>query len=141
MKYTRKPFIVSDDGLYIKALNGFPGALLKHLCANLSDLQIVGLLRARNDRRARFVNIIVFGDPKTQTLRIFSTLTDGSIAKVPSGSRTVGFAIERIFIPRNMHKTIAQLNEIEWHAFWNAYQQRLHYNKLGTWLIRGMPND
>lgn len=136
MNYTKKIFMVSDDGFYIHALNGFPGALLKHIQAKLSDEQLLKLIGNVKGSRVEFVNVIVFVDPKSRLVKTFSTVTKGRIASKPSGSRKAGLGIERIFIPEGLTKPIAQLNEVAWKAFWVNYEKRLHYSKLGSWLQR-----
>lgn len=136
MNHTKKMFIVSDDGFYIHALSGFPGALLKHIRAKLSDRQLLKLIENVKDRKAEFVNVIVFVDPKSRLVRAFSTVTKGRMASKPSGFRRVGLGIERIFIPDGLTKPIAQLDEKSWEAFWTRYEKNLHYSKLGSWLQR-----
>jgi len=134
MEIIKQPFIVSDDGFYINALGGFPGALLKHIKAKISDEKLIKLLKGEKDRTAEFVNVIVFGDPKLKSFKIFTTVTKGHITKAPKGNRKIGWSIEKIFIPEDQNKTTAQLTEKEWIIYWKKYKENLHYNKLGLWL-------
>lgn len=134
MDSSKHLFIVSDDGFFITALGGFPGALLKHVIKNLNNEQFIKLMKGEKNRNATFVNVIVFGNPKSRTFKVFQTMTKGRISDMPKGSRAIGWGIERIFIPNGSDKTLALMNEREWQIFWEGYEKNLHYNKLGLWL-------
>ncbi|MDE1870413.1 MAG: hypothetical protein KGH71_05555 [Candidatus Micrarchaeota archaeon] len=128
----RRPFIVSDDGFYINGLEGFPGALLKYVIPKIGDNKLLRLVD--HERGASFVNVIVFGDPRKKSFKIFSTTTKGKLAIKATGSRKIGWAIERIFIPKGSSKSIAQFSDSEWNTFWKRYIKNLHYTKLGQWI-------
>lgn len=135
-KKIRQKFIVDDSGIYIKALKNFPGALLKNVNRSLGDEGLLRLMAEEKNREATFVNVLVFYNPKTKERKIFRTIIHGSIARKAVGSRKTGWAIERIFIPKNSKKTIAQFNEKEWDEFWNWFKSQLHYNKFGKWFTK-----
>lgn len=109
MAGARKPFIVSDDGFYIDALQGFPGALLKHAMAKLGDVRLLRLVDGERNRNSSFVNVIVFGDPRSKSFKVFSTVTKGRLAKKAMGTRKIGWSIERIFVPSGSTKTLHNL--------------------------------
>lgn len=131
---TDRKFIIDDSGLYIKALNGFPGALLKTVHKTLGDEKLIKLMENEKNRNALFVNVLAFGDPKTRKLRTFLTEYPGMIARRAEGSRNIGWAIDRIFIPEYSNKTLAQLDDEEWKVFWKKFKNRLHYEKFGRWM-------
>jgi XTP/dITP diphosphohydrolase len=132
-KKIKQKFIVDDSGIYIKALKKFPGALLKNVNKSLGDEGLLKLMSKEKDRGATFVNVLVFYDSKTKEKKVFRTVIYGRIARKAVGNRKTGWAIERIFIPKNSTKTIAQFNEKEWNEFWKWFKSRLHYNKFGKW--------
>ncbi len=134
IQITNKKFIIDDSGLYIRALNKFPGALLKTVYKSLGDDRLVRLMENEKDRRATFVNALAYGDPKTKKLKIFLTEINGEIAAKPRGSRQLGWAVERIFVPNGYDKTLAQLNGGEWEIFWGEFKSKMHYAKLGRWI-------
>jgi len=138
MRDARRPFIVSDDGFYIEGLDGFPGALLKYVIPKIGDEKLLRLIG--RERGASFVNVIVFGDPRKKFFKVFSTTTKGKLAVKATGSRKIGWAIERIFIPKGSSKCIAQFNDSEWNIFWKKYLRNLHYTKLGKWIKNRMQN-
>ncbi len=131
-------FIVSDDGLYIKSLGGFPGALLKPCMNALGDAKLALLVGKGMERGAEFVNCIVFYDSGRRRFTAFSTVTRGRIARKPKGTRETGWSIERIFMPEGYGKTIAEFDEAEWRPFWEEMKARLPYAKLGKRLSAGM---
>lgn len=128
-----KKFIVDDSGMYIDALNGFPGALLKPVNKVMGAERMLMLLGKKDNRSATFANILAFGDPETKEIKTFSTDCRGRLSETPEGSRPVGWAIERIFIPDGFDKTIAQLDDKEWNVFWEGFKDIMHYNKFGKW--------
>jgi XTP/dITP diphosphohydrolase len=134
------PFLVDDSGFYIRSLHGFPGALLKLTYAAIGDVGLLRLCKGRNPE-ATFVNTLAFSMPESKQIRIFSTVIDGTLSKSAKGSRKVGWAIERIFIPSGHAKTIAQMDNTEWLSFWNSFSKASHYAQLGKWLVRNKGNS
>ena len=130
---SNKPFIIDDSGLYISTLNNFPGALLKTVYKAVGDEGLTRLLNGIKDRSALFINVLVFGDPATKEVKTFLTECHGRMAERASGSRKIGWAIERLFIPDGHSKPLAQFDDREWETFWVAFKENLHYNKFGKW--------
>jgi XTP/dITP diphosphohydrolase len=137
MEVFEEKFIVDDSGLYIDALNRFPGSFLKVISKALGDEGVLKLLGEEKNRKAMFVNVLIFGDPKTNSIAIFKTECSGEIAYFARGRRKVGWAIERIFIPDGFNDTLANLSNEDWEAFWNRFKKSLHYEKFGNWAKHG----
>jgi XTP/dITP diphosphohydrolase len=139
LKVMSKSFIIDDSGIYINALNKFPGALLKEVNKLLGEGAIIKLMSGKKNRSAEFINSLIFCNPKTKQIEIFHTIIKGTISYKPLGTRKLGWAIERIFIPKGKKKTIAQFDEKEWQEFWEWFKLNLHYNKFGKWVTKQYP--
>ncbi len=136
MRRIRGRFIVDDSGFQIAALKGFPGALTKDIHGLLGDECFMRLMRGVRNRRAMYVNVLVFGDSRTRETKLFHTVVKGKIATRPAGDRRIGWAIDRIFIPAGGRKTLAQLDDAEWEEFWDGFSRNMHYNRFGIWAER-----
>ena len=106
---TRKPVIVEDTALYINALKGFPGALIKFMVLTVGCTDICRMLRPYKDREATAEACIVFYDGKV--LKRFSGRVDGYMSYTVRGRD--GFGFDSVFIPRGQSKTFAEMGEDE----------------------------
>ena len=93
----REPVMVEDAGLFIDALNGFPGPFSSYAYKTIGIRGILKLLEGVEDRRARFVSVIAFYSPLTEPVRFFVGEVEGYISDEPRGSK--GFGFDPIFIP------------------------------------------
>ncbi len=96
---------VEDAGLFIRALNGFPGVYSSHALKTLGCEGILKLLRGVRNREAYFKAVIAFADRKGK-LRTFTGICRGKISLHARGSR--GFGFDPIFIPNGYEKTFAE---------------------------------
>jgi len=96
-KTLREPVMVEDAGLFIDALNGFPGPYSSYVYRTLGVSGILRLMDGVVDREADFISVVAFYSPFTG-LRIFGGKTEGLIAEEPKG--VSGFGFDPIFIPR-----------------------------------------
>ncbi len=92
------PFILEDSGLFVEALNGFPGVYSRHA---LETIGVAGLLRlmsglAGQSRRASFRADLLLVDG-TGGRHHFEGSCLGTIAVAPAGEG--GFGFDPIFIP------------------------------------------
>ncbi len=99
------PLIVEDTGLYVNALNGFPGALCKWLEARVGNEGLCRLLDSYDDRSVVAETCICFYNGKD--LRVFKGRAAGRIADRPSGGG--GFGWDPIFVPEGYDRTFAEL--------------------------------
>ena|SRR5690348_13940999 len=94
-KIVKKPVVVDDTGVYIKSLNGFPGAFIKWvLNANGNEL-ICRMIKNGQSRDAYAEACICLYDGKNH--HVFSGKVYGAIAKKPMGNDK--FHWDPIFIP------------------------------------------
>lgn len=90
------PAIVEDAGLFIKAMNGFPGPYSSYVYRTIGKEGIIKLLEGVNDREAYFKSVIAFCCPRGKVI-CFEGITEGKIAMEPRGSS--GFGFDPIFEP------------------------------------------
>jgi len=105
---TGKPVIVEDAGLFIKALNGFPGPYSAYVYKTIGIDGILKLMHGIKDRRAYFYSVIALAHSSGVTL--FEGKCNGSIVNEPRGSK--GFGFDPIFMPEGSTKTFAEM-EVE----------------------------
>jgi XTP/dITP diphosphohydrolase len=93
----REPVLVEDAGLFINALNGFPGPFSSYAYKTIGVKGVLKLMENVEDRRARFLSVIAFYTPMIGGVKIFTGEVEGYIAMEPRGSG--GFGFDPIFIP------------------------------------------
>jgi len=86
--------MVDDSGLFIDALNGFPGPYSAYVFDTLGNARILKLMAGETNRRAVFKCVIGYCRPGEETL-VFSGEVTGEIAKETRG--TGGFGYDPIF--------------------------------------------
>ncbi len=88
--------VVEDAGLYIDALNGFPGPYSAYVFRTIGNRGILKLMDGIQDRRARFVSVVAYAEPNG-FIKTFEGITKGMISYRPRGNK--GFGFDPIFIP------------------------------------------
>ncbi|MHA1615833.1 MAG: XTP/dITP diphosphatase [Candidatus Njordarchaeales archaeon] len=99
-------FFIEDAGLFINALNGFPGPFSNYVFKTIGLSGILKLLENVEDRRAYFksaIGICLNGETK-----IFTGIVYGKISEEPRGEH--GFGFDPIFIPNGFSKTFAEMS-------------------------------
>lgn len=102
-KTFKKPFFVEDGGLFVDALNGFPGPYSKYAYFTIGSKGILKLMKGRNNRKAHFESVITFICGKKH--KIFKGICRGNLANSSQGKN--GFGFDPIFIPESERKTFA----------------------------------
>lgn len=100
----RTPFFLEDTGLYIDALNGFPGPYSSYVIRKIGLSGILSLLTGQ--RGAEFKTVITL-DSGSEYLQ-FTGILRGSISMEPRGSS--GFGYDPIFVPEGAVKTLAEMS-------------------------------
>ena len=80
-----KSVIVEDAGLFIKALNGFPGTYSSYVQETLGNEGILKLMNNVNDRYAEFRSVIGYCAPNSEP-KVFSGHVKGQIALEEKGN-------------------------------------------------------
>lgn len=103
---SRKPLIVEDAGLFIKALNGFPGVYSSYVYKTLGVNGILKLMEGISDRSAYFKSVVVYVDERGA--KTFTGIVNGVIAYEARGLG--GFGFDPIFIPEGYNRTFAEMS-------------------------------
>lgn len=101
----KKPVLVEDISLEIKALNGLPGTFVKFFLERLGTEDTVRLIRkSKTDTTVTAAVAIHDG----RSLQIFKGKVLGTLSKKDRG--TGGFGFDKVFIPKGYNKTYAQMS-------------------------------
>ncbi len=126
-KILRTPIVVDDSGIFIDALNGFPGVYSSYVFRTLGNNGILKLMTGIKNRRACFKTSLAVIVPPLDT--IIEDEVCGEIAEKPVG--TLGFGFDPIFIPEGEKRTFAQMDIDEK----NRYSHRARaFRRLVKWL-------
>lgn len=107
------PVFVEDAGLFINALNGFPGPYSSYVYRTIGTRGILKLMEKTNQRTASFRSTIVFCNPNGKIkLSCFEGRVEGKITLEERGKQ--GFGFDPIFEPEaEKGKTFAQMTTEE----------------------------
>ena len=131
-KKSNLPVFVEDAGLFITALNGFPGPYSSYVYRTMGTKGILKLMGNEKNRDAYFLSALAFStspdqsDPKTFVGRI-----DGRITHEEKGKQ--GFGYDPIFEPLGGNgKAFAEMTTIEK----NKYSHRAQaLSKFSNWFM------
>ncbi|HIP25754.1 MAG TPA: XTP/dITP diphosphatase [Archaeoglobus profundus] len=101
----KKPFFIEDSGLFIEALNGFPGPYSSYVFKTIGNEGILKLMEGIKNRKAYFLSVIAFFDGRE--IKIFKGRVDGVIATEMRGDK--GFGFDPIFEYNG--RTFAEMGE------------------------------
>ncbi|ADP77706.1 dITPase [Methanothermus fervidus DSM 2088] len=104
------PVIVEDAGLFIKALNGFPGPYSSYVQKTIGNKGILKLMENIEDRQAEFKSVVGYCEPGSKP-KIFVGVVKGNISTEEIGDK--GFAFDPIFYPEGYKKTFGELDPEE----------------------------
>lgn len=131
----REPTIVEDIGVYIEALNGFPGPYIKYAVATIGVEGFLRLMNGVADRRTRLVSVVGYCEPGREP-RLFSGEMPGEIADAMAARDDNPWAnvlIYPIFRPHGEQRTLAQILPDELTAS-PSLPTRLSLTKFANWL-------
>ncbi|MFQ5970499.1 MAG: RdgB/HAM1 family non-canonical purine NTP pyrophosphatase [Nitrososphaerales archaeon] len=94
-KFLNSAVIVEDDGLFIDALNGFPGPYSAFVLKTICNKGILRLMEDKENRNAVFISMIAYCEPNKNPLTFIGEVK-GSIA---SGERGEVWGYDPIFVP------------------------------------------
>lgn len=124
----RKSVLKNDTGLFIEALNGFPGPYTHYVDERLGEEKILKLLENETNRRACFIEAYAYCEYNKEPI-VFTSITNETIALEKSGE--YGWSWDFIFIPDGYDKTLANYPDEERVKIWNneAYLKIAEYFK------------
>ena len=103
----QKPVIIEDDGLFINALDGFPGPYSSYVYDTIGNKGIMNLLENSQVRDAKFVSIIAYCDSDC-VVKLFESSIPGKISSIIEKG---GWGYDPIFIPDGESKTYANVSD------------------------------
>jgi len=125
------PVFVEDAGLFVEALNGFPGPYSRYVYDTVGLDSILELMKNVANRDAYFMSVIAFGSPELQPV-CFVGKVEGKISLQKRG--TAGFGYDPIFIPlEGGGRTFAEMTTAEKNRF--SHRARA-LRKFAEWYSR-----
>lgn len=103
-KIFKRPILVEDVSLEIKALNGLPGTFVKFFLKTLGTEKTVALIGSQKTN-TKVTGAVVIYDGRN--LKIFKGTAHGTLSKKDKG--TSGFGFDKVFIPKGYTTTYAQM--------------------------------
>jgi len=127
------PIIVEDAGLFIEALNGFPGPYSSYVYRTIGTKGILKLIKDAGKRDAHFHSVVAFCSPEEQP-RCFHGRAEGKISFEARGN--LGFGFDPIFEPSaSRGKTFAEMTLMEK----NRYSHRAEaLRKFARWYMSAL---
>jgi XTP/dITP diphosphohydrolase len=105
-----KSFILEDAGLFIDALEGFPGVYSKYVFFTIGLPGILRLLQEEKNRSAIFRSVYGYYTPDEKPVIVTGECT-GTIAPMQRGRH--GFGYDPLFIPEGQTKTFGEMTTEE----------------------------
>jgi XTP/dITP diphosphohydrolase len=103
------PIIVEDAGLFIKALNGFPGPYASYVYRTIGNDGLLKLMENVKDREAKFQSVIAYYSTGLESPTCFKGEVIGEITtEIRRGISSFGF--DPIFKPKNSDKTFSEMD-------------------------------
>ncbi|MCW1297023.1 MAG: RdgB/HAM1 family non-canonical purine NTP pyrophosphatase [Candidatus Parvarchaeota archaeon] len=129
VKRLRKPVIVEDTALYLRALNGFPGALIDWMLKSIGNNGIIRIVNEFKERKAMAVTCVAFCKPGKKPVTFVGEI-NGKIAKKAKGK---GFGWDPIFIPTGHKRTFGEMSKKEKNKI---SMRRIALEKFAKWFLR-----
>ncbi len=93
------PVMLEDAGLFVEALQGFPGVYSAYVQKTIGNAGILRLMGARENRSAYFKSVVAYTEPGMETI-MFSGEVHGHIGFEARGNK--GFGYDPIFYVGDM---------------------------------------
>jgi len=108
------PVIVEDAGLFIEALNGFPGPYAAYVYRTMGNGGLLRLMKNTENRRAKFQSMVAYYSADLESPICFMGEAVGEIIKEERrGDNKFGFGFDPIFKPADSDKTFAEMSVAE----------------------------
>lgn len=109
-KKLKKPVVVEDSGLFIKALNDFPGTYSATIHKKIGLNGIIKLMTDAKDRTCFYKSAVAYCEPGKKAVSFLGE-EKGTISDSIRGN--FGFGHDPIFIPENSNKTYGEMENAE----------------------------
>jgi XTP/dITP diphosphohydrolase len=108
------PLIVEDAGLFVEALNGFPGPYAAYAYKTIGNKGLLKLMEDKSDRRAKFRSILAYQAEESKVPLCFSGEVAGILTdKERRKAHDFGFGFDPVFMPVHRKKTFAEMDLAE----------------------------
>jgi XTP/dITP diphosphohydrolase len=110
----RLPMVVEDAGLFVDALNGFPGPYAAYVYRTIGNKGLLRLLERIDKRKAEFKSVVAYFSSQLESPICFEgTVTGEIVRRERKATNKMDFGFDPIFKPENSDKTFAQMNLAE----------------------------
>lgn len=131
-KRCKLPLIVEDAGLFVEALNGFPGPYAAYAYKTLGNKGLLKLMEQVKVRTAKFQSSIAYCDNAKDEPLCFEGESIGEIARQERLGSCSSFGFDPIFQPCGSSKTFAEMDIAEKNRFSHRAQA---ISKFAAWYI------
>lgn len=127
-KKLNKSVVVEDSGLFIMALNDFPGTCSAYIHKRIGLQGIIKLMEDIKNRECAYKSAVAFCKPNKKPISFLGE-ENGKVAEKIRGN--FGFGHDPIFIPEDRDKTYAEIKNCEELKKF----RRMAVNKLKNYLL------
>ena len=117
----------NDMGLFVEALNGFPGVYTHYIDDTLGEDGLLKLMEGKENRKAYFKEVLAYCEYGKEPVT-FTGITKGTISRKKQGQ--YGWSWDFIFIPDGKQDTLGCYNDDERWKLWDTN----NYKKLAEYL-------
>ena len=104
------PFMLDDSGLFLSALDGFPGVYSAYAYQTIGNRGILNLMNKKGDKRAEFRTAAALVDA-SEKIHIFEGVCKGTVIGEERGKN--GFGYDPIFMPEGYEITFGEMDTEE----------------------------
>ncbi|MEM2546333.1 MAG: XTP/dITP diphosphatase [Candidatus Bathyarchaeia archaeon] len=124
------PLIVEDAGLFVEALNGFPGPYSSYVYKTIGNEGLLWLMEKSANRKAKFQSVVAYVSEELDAPICFKGEVVGEITRELRKESHFGFGFDPIFKPANSPKTFAEMSITEK----NKYSHRARaFRRFAKW--------
>jgi len=110
----RLPMVVEDAGLFVDALNGFPGPYSAYAYRTIGNKGLLRLMGRVDNRKATFQSVIAYFSSQLKSPICFEGSVSGEIVqKEGNAGNKMGFGFDPIFKLDKSDKTFSQMSVFE----------------------------
>jgi XTP/dITP diphosphohydrolase len=109
----RLPVLVEDAGLFVEALNGFPGPYAAYVYKTVGNEGLLKLMEKTDNRKSMFKSVVAYLSSELESPMCFEGAVSGEIMRREKRSGKTGFGFDPIFKPDDSEETFAQMNVVE----------------------------
>ena len=109
-RQNKLPIFVEDAGLYIDALDGFPGPYAAYVYKTIHNGGVLKLMQDARERHATFKSVIAYIDETLPEPQVFMGEAEGEITVNERKTKeNAAFGFDPIFQPTGSSKTFAEM--------------------------------